>query len=57
LITESDWGRAFEVTKKGEKVWEFVSPHRAIDDDTLIAVLCDVNRIDKNFPMDWLIKK
>ena len=29
FITESGHGRIFEVSKKGEIVWEFVSPHKA----------------------------
>jgi hypothetical protein len=27
LITESEWGRIFEVTKEGETVWEYVNPY------------------------------
>ena len=27
VITEAEWGRIFEVTKKGEIVWEYVNPH------------------------------
>ena len=27
LITESDKGRAFEITKDGKVVWEFYNPH------------------------------
>lgn len=54
LITESDWGRAFEVTREKEIVWEFASPHRSQDDPSLVAVLCDVTRLDKKFSLGWL---
>jgi hypothetical protein len=53
LITESDFGRAFEVTPGREIVWEFQSPHRAGDDDALVATLFDVVRLDPRFPIDW----
>ncbi len=54
LITESDFGRAFEVTPGGDIVWEFVNPHRAGKRDNLIATLFDVTRLDPDFPLDWL---
>jgi hypothetical protein len=53
LITESDAGRAFEVTPDGEIVWEFYSPHRGGENGELIATLFDLQR----FPADafeWL---
>ncbi len=54
LITESDFGRAFEVTPGGEIVWEFVNPHRAGKRDNLIATLFDVIRLDPDLSLDWL---
>jgi len=54
LITETDNGRAFEVTPGGDIVWEFVNPHRAGDDDELIASLFEVVRLPADFPLDWL---
>ena len=45
LITESDAGRALEVDPSGRLVWEFVSPHRAESDPTLIATLQEVERL------------
>jgi hypothetical protein len=45
LITESNDGRAFEVTVDGEVVWEFYNPARAGDDRELIATLCDTVRL------------
>ncbi|MBD3367971.1 MAG: hypothetical protein GF405_07350 [Candidatus Eisenbacteria bacterium] len=45
LITESDNGRAIEVTVEGEIVWEYVNPHRAGPENELIATLLEVVRI------------
>lgn len=55
LITESDNGRAFEVTRDGKIVWEFVTPHRAGENNELIATLLHVNRIDRS-SLKWLGK-
>ncbi len=44
LITESMMGRAFEVTPEGETVWEFYNPHRAGEDQELVATLFEVVR-------------
>ena len=54
LITESDQGRAFEVTPQGEIVWEFVSPYRAGEDDELVATLFELTRLPEGFPLDFL---
>lgn len=53
LVTESDGGRAFEVTSAGETVWEFYNPNRAGDDAEFIATLPEVIRLPANFPTDW----
>lgn len=45
LITESNNGRAFEVTPEGEIVWEYLNPHRAGENGELIATLLEVVRI------------
>ena len=45
LITESERGRALEVTDEGEIVWEFVSPHRAGAEKILVATLFDMVRL------------
>jgi hypothetical protein len=53
LITESERGRAIEITHDGELVWELWSPHRAGRDRELVATLFDVHRL----PIDccpWL---
>jgi len=49
LITESDRGRAFEVTPAGEIVWEFWNPERAGDDRELIASLFTVVRLEPGY--------
>lgn len=53
LITESDGGRAFEVTRQGEAVWEFFNPHRAGDEDAFIATLPEVVRLPTTIPLGW----
>jgi lysophospholipase L1-like esterase len=52
LLIESDAGRAIEVDRKGQIVWEFRSPHRT--PDGLVAALFDLKRIDPadlHFPL------
>ena len=53
LISESDYGRAMEVTSQGEIVWEYLNPYRAGDDDEFIATLYEMIRLPQNFPMAW----
>jgi hypothetical protein len=53
LITESDNGRAIEVTPDKKIVWEYVNPHRAGENDELIATLFEVVRLPLDFPLDW----
>ena len=48
LITESEKGRAFEVTPKNEIVWEFLSPHRAGENQELVATLFEMIRTKKS---------
>lgn len=53
LITESDNGRALEVTREGRIVWEYRTPHRAGAQQELVATLFEVVRL----PVDaapWL---
>jgi hypothetical protein len=54
LITESDAGRAFEVTPNKRIVWEYVNPQRAGERRELIATLFEVVRLPKQFPVAWL---
>lgn len=49
LITESDNGRAFEVTPDGKIVWEFYNPHRAGEHRELIATLFEMQRIENGY--------
>ena len=53
LITESDRGRAIEVSPDGEIVWEFVSPHRTGERDQ-VAVLFEVVRLAESPHRTWL---
>ena len=46
LITESQTGRAFEVTRSNEIVWEWVNPNRAGARNELIASLLEVVRLN-----------
>jgi hypothetical protein len=56
LITESDSGRAFEVTRDKKIVWEFINPNRVGNSNELIAALFEVIRLKRDFPTDWLSK-
>ncbi|MBN1345020.1 MAG: hypothetical protein JXQ73_20165 [Phycisphaerae bacterium] len=53
LITESDNGRAFEVTSSGKIVWEYCSPFRVGSGGELVATLFEMTRVDKGF-FPWL---
>jgi hypothetical protein len=55
LITESTAGRAFEVTRDHELVWDFVNPNRAGAEGELIASLLEVVRIDRGAFTDEFI--
>jgi hypothetical protein len=50
LITESENGRALEVTPGGRTVWEFYNPHRAGERNELVAVLFEMLRLPPDFP-------
>lgn len=50
LITESENGRALEVTREGRIVWELNNPHRAGERKELVAVLFEVLRLPEGFP-------
>lgn len=50
LITESEYGRAFEVDRNGYIVWEFHSPHRAGPDREFVATLAELVRLRPDFP-------
>jgi arylsulfotransferase ASST len=50
LITESQNGRALEVTPEGRTVWEFYNPHRAGERKELVASLFEMVRLPADFP-------
>ncbi|MGQ0721612.1 MAG: arylsulfotransferase family protein [Candidatus Eiseniibacteriota bacterium] len=54
LITETEAGRAFEVTPANEIVWEFFNPHRAGENDELIAFLLEMRPLPAGQPLAWL---
>ena len=54
LITESENGRALEVTRGGRIVWEFHNPHRAGERKELVAVLFEMLRLPAGFPFRGL---
>ena len=53
IITESDNGRAFEVTPENEIVWEYRNPERAGKRKELIATIFEMVRLPADFPTDW----
>ena len=54
LITESENGRAMEVTRDGRIVWEFYNPNRAGERKELVAVLFEMLRLPESFPFRGL---
>lgn len=54
LITETDGGRAIEVTREGQVVWEFYNPYGVGDNDELIASLFEIVRLESDFPTEWM---
>jgi hypothetical protein len=54
LITESDQGRALEVTHEGKVVWEFYNPFRVGEDPVYIATLFELTRLRLKSTPDWL---
>jgi hypothetical protein len=55
LITESENGRALEVTRGGRVVWELYNPNRAGEHKELVAVLFEVIRLPEAFPFRGLL--
>ena len=54
LITESENGRALEVTRDGRVVWELHNPNRAGERQELVAVLFEMIRLPEGFPFRGL---
>ncbi len=46
-------GRAFEVTRDKEIVWDFVNPHRAGPNNEYVGTLFEVIRLPREFPAGW----
>jgi hypothetical protein len=58
LITETDRGRAFEVTPEKRIVWEYLTPHRVGEGpDELVARLFEVERLDESYVASWLASR
>jgi len=53
LITETNHGRAFEVTPAGDIVWEFFTPNRVGENLEYIVALFEVLRLPPDYPVDW----
>ncbi len=54
LITETQRGRIFEVTKEGDVVWEMYNPHRVGERGHFLATVHVGMRIGPDFPLSWL---
>ncbi len=54
LVTESDTGRAFEVTPDKKVVWEFYNPARAGEERELVATLFELVRLPSDYGAGWL---
>lgn len=54
LITETDKGRAFEITPNKEIVWEFLNPGRGGENQELVGRLYFMQRIDAEVFADWI---
>lgn len=49
LINESNGGRIFEVTPRGEIVWEFVNPVRRGDNDEWIPIVAGASHVETDY--------
>jgi len=54
LISDTESGRAFEVTRDKKIVWEFFNPNRAGKKQQLIAAVYELVRLSPDFPLKWL---
>jgi hypothetical protein len=54
LVTESEGGRAFELSPEGEIVWELYNPNRAGESGEFIAALFEVVRLPPTLDLSWL---
>jgi hypothetical protein len=51
LISESDYGRVFEVNREKEMVWEYRSPHTSGKNNQFVALIPELIRISPEFPI------
>ena len=54
LITETDYGRAFEVTPEGDIVWEYYNPFSAGENDEFIATMMEMWRLPADMDLEWV---
>lgn len=54
LITESQAGRVFEVTRDKETVWDFYNPERRGENDVAIATVYEMCRYPLDYADAWL---
>jgi len=54
LITESDRGKAFEVTQDKTIVWKYINPAQAGDHRQFVATLFEMLRLERDYGADWL---
>ena len=53
LISESESGRVFEVTRAGDVVWEFINPRTVGDGRETTLGIMRAERLPHDFPLDW----
>jgi hypothetical protein len=51
LVTESDYGRVFEITRKGDIVWQFDNPHLYGEQSEFVATVPEMQRLSPDFPV------
>jgi hypothetical protein len=52
LISETDRGKALEVTPDGEVVWKYINPMRAGENLEFVASVFDMIRLPRDFPLE-----
>lgn len=55
LISETSGGRAFEVTREKEIVWEYYNPFRGGENGEHIAVIFEIIRFPESYVASWLL--
>jgi hypothetical protein len=53
IAVASEQGRAIEITRNKEIVWEFYNPHTVAPNKETIAYLSDLVRLSPDLPLDW----